>query len=379
MVQMADLEIADETGHLLASVARKRGESVDDVVRSMLGAREAVPCKADRSDDSFHAVWTQICELAGTEFRTRNGQRFSYRIEGDYVEPSTSDVRIPVSQFKKGLAMGPVRGPSSLRGVFAPSLVWAILNDNRIMEAVEASTAGSAVSNGAHPRGRPAEARGESLPPVDAQISRVHQTWPDDSAYDEGDMPFKTIEPLRKPAEPAGVPLYPENAHVWAIGPASIASSPDPEEEATPEEPAVEETRAAMAFPVSRVNAAAMAALTQAGVAELQRAQSRGSGHLARPESGTDQPFPVTALADLMVAEVFPGNGQAERGTEWQAPVEAAASGGDRAPDLTSEDATTPPHADDADRPEHALRASPLEAQAAPKLRGLIRKLFSSA
>ncbi|MBI4219164.1 MAG: hypothetical protein HY682_03395 [Chloroflexi bacterium] len=162
MVQVSGIEIADETTSALERVARSRGQSVDDVLRSLLGIDHRVP-SAKAIVAGFDKVWLRIEALAGTEFATRSGQVFTYRIEGDYVSPSTSDVRIPVSQFRRAFAMGPVRGPSSLRGIFAPSIVWAVLNDPRI--------------GASPPTGRPEPAKSDRV---------VEHTWPDDSGADIG-------------------------------------------------------------------------------------------------------------------------------------------------------------------------------------------------
>lgn len=378
MVQIANLEIADETGQLLANVARKRGQSVDDVVRSMLGAREPQSGATTRRDQSFLGTWALICELAGTEFRTRNGQRFSYRIEGDYVEPSTSDVRIPMSQFKKALAMGPVRGPSSLRGVFAPSLVWAIVNDVRVAEAIEkvSPKSNKAVHEVVDHRPGSGKRETESYPPVDAQLSRVHQTWPDDSAYGENEMPFKTIEPLREASPPVGVPLYPQNAHVWAIASALPVAE---QESAEPEREPVEEVQAQpdrKPPEVSRINAAAMARLTQAGVYELQQAQAKALGTSAgsSPEAGL--PVPMSAMADMTIAEVLKSTGQENPASDQD--DAGAAAGAVPASEVQTSVERGDPSVEDPDRPEYALRSSALSNSPTPKLRGLFKRLFST-
>jgi hypothetical protein len=179
VVQIAQLEIGDETGEALARAARRRGQSVDDVLRSLLGLAEE-RAAGEQGDGGFDAVWKRICEAAGTEFVTRNRQRFTYLIDGNYVAPSTSDVRIPVSQFRKAHAMGPVRGPSSLRGVFAPSLVWAILNDERVRNDKPTRPCAPGI-----PAQTVVGMRGDAQGDSDVDAS-ARSTWPDDSGMDVG-------------------------------------------------------------------------------------------------------------------------------------------------------------------------------------------------
>jgi hypothetical protein len=174
VVQVAQVEIGDETGEALRSAAGRRGQSVDRVLRALLGltvedGRDTSREGSTRANgDRFEPAWQRICDLAGTEFTTRNGQRFTYLMDGQYVSPSNSDVRIPVSQFRKAIAMGPVRGPASFRGVFAPSIVWAIINDPRVA-AVNGADAG------------PAQAAAGTARPGEP-ASRT--TWPDDAGLD---------------------------------------------------------------------------------------------------------------------------------------------------------------------------------------------------
>ncbi|MDA0596208.1 MAG: hypothetical protein O2921_01105 [Chloroflexi bacterium] len=42
-------------------------------------------------------------------------------------------MRIPKSQFNKALDQWPQNGPSNLRGIYAASIVWAVLADERIL------------------------------------------------------------------------------------------------------------------------------------------------------------------------------------------------------------------------------------------------------
>ncbi|MBI2965664.1 MAG: hypothetical protein HYY34_05635 [Chloroflexi bacterium] len=174
MVQLAGNDIADETTEALERAARRRGESVDSVLRSLLGIDRHETSAASLSLNSqFEVIWDRIQALVGTDFTTRSGQVFTYAIEREYLLPSTSDVRIPVSQFRRAFAVGPVRGPASFRGIFAPSIVWAVLNDGRVHGGV-AEPAASVVVVAA-----------SGQPFVESEGSTVAgHTWPDDCGTD---------------------------------------------------------------------------------------------------------------------------------------------------------------------------------------------------
>jgi hypothetical protein len=113
---------------------------------------------------------------------------FTYAIEREYLLPSTSDVRIPVSQFRRAFAVGPVRGPSSFRGIFAPSIVWAVLNDTRVRGAV-AETVSSSAAETASTGPAEAVASERSVKSVEGDGARmVDHTWPDDSGADIAEL-----------------------------------------------------------------------------------------------------------------------------------------------------------------------------------------------
>ena len=48
---------------------------------------------------------------------------------GEYIVVRDSQARIPRSQFDKAQKMWPVTGPSRLVGVYAPSVVWAVMKE----------------------------------------------------------------------------------------------------------------------------------------------------------------------------------------------------------------------------------------------------------
>jgi hypothetical protein len=219
VVQLAQLEINDETGEALARVARRRGQSVDDVLRSLLGVPDDHANANNAEQAGFDRVWERIRDLAGTEFATRNGQRFSYVVDGSYVAPSTSDVRIPVSQFRKAFAIGPVRGPASFRGVFAPSIVWAVLNDERMRGAVSEAVSPQASGH--------ADVIASEGPVSDEGATIAGHTWPDDSGADVPELSSVGRSPDRPQAVEAPAPAQDDVAMEPSLAVASITQAPE--------------------------------------------------------------------------------------------------------------------------------------------------------
>lgn len=87
-----------------------------------------------KTDAHFEALWRRIKENAGDEISTKRGQNFTYEIDAGYLTVRDSGARIPRSQFKKALSQWPQNGPSTMRGIYAASVVWAVLADERIMD-----------------------------------------------------------------------------------------------------------------------------------------------------------------------------------------------------------------------------------------------------
>lgn len=80
------------------------------------------------SEEEADDLWEKVSALAGRKLATSRGKKFTFRVNGEYVVVRESSARIPKSQFHKAEKMWPVRGPSQLVGVYAPSIVWAVMN-----------------------------------------------------------------------------------------------------------------------------------------------------------------------------------------------------------------------------------------------------------
>ena len=84
---------------------------------------------ADDDDDEGDSIWKRVVSMEGRRFSTSRGKKFTYKVAGEYVVVKDSSARIPRSQFAKAEKMWPVKGPSQLVGVYAPSVVWAIMKE----------------------------------------------------------------------------------------------------------------------------------------------------------------------------------------------------------------------------------------------------------
>ena len=83
-------------------------------------------------DEPFARAWARIAEHAGEFFKTEQGAWFTYKLDGEAVRPSQSELRIARDEFERAFPLLPVP-PAKLNKVVAgPKYVWAILHDERI-------------------------------------------------------------------------------------------------------------------------------------------------------------------------------------------------------------------------------------------------------
>jgi hypothetical protein len=88
-----------------------------------------------------NTIWDKVVSMEGHRFATSRGKKFSYKVPGEYIVVRESSARIPRSQFDKAQKMWPVAGPSRLVGVYAPSVVWAVMKEASEAEAAMAEAA----------------------------------------------------------------------------------------------------------------------------------------------------------------------------------------------------------------------------------------------
>lgn len=82
---------------------------------------------------SFEGAWERIVAERGEFFRTRGGRYFTYKIDGDFLFPSHSDLHLRKEHFAVAHQLVPIPSPGKLaRLIEGPEYVWAILHDERI-------------------------------------------------------------------------------------------------------------------------------------------------------------------------------------------------------------------------------------------------------
>jgi hypothetical protein len=78
-------------------------------------------------------VWERIRALEREFFRTHQGQLFTYRLDGDALCPSHSDLRIPRADFALVFPMLPLADPRKIaKFVTGYAYVAAVLHDRRV-------------------------------------------------------------------------------------------------------------------------------------------------------------------------------------------------------------------------------------------------------
>lgn len=80
----------------------------------------------------FEPIRARIETHAGAFFKTDAGRWFTYKVDGDAVLPSQTEVRIPLSDFELAFPLLPVPASKLNKFVKGPAYVWAILHDPRI-------------------------------------------------------------------------------------------------------------------------------------------------------------------------------------------------------------------------------------------------------
>lgn len=81
----------------------------------------------------FESTWATIRSCSGEEFSTVSGLPFTYKISGDYLQPSRTKVELTKAQFKKVFDVMPINGPGDVNQlVMGSAYIFAILTDRRI-------------------------------------------------------------------------------------------------------------------------------------------------------------------------------------------------------------------------------------------------------
>ena len=85
----------------------------------------------------FDHIWAKSRSHAGKPFRTKQNLPFSYKIASENVITiirPTFERSVSRATFEQAYSRGlPMYGPSEITDLQAPSYVWAILHDRRIL------------------------------------------------------------------------------------------------------------------------------------------------------------------------------------------------------------------------------------------------------
>lgn len=90
--------------------------------------------------ESFDIVWNKICKNGGNNFFTIKREAFTYKIEDNCFIPLRPKKAPRVSKEYVELAyeQWPVKGPGAFsENILAPSYLWGVFNDNRIINTEE--------------------------------------------------------------------------------------------------------------------------------------------------------------------------------------------------------------------------------------------------
>lgn len=79
-------------------------------------------------------IWTRIIENEGEIFKQMKGKEFTYQIIGNGLKLSTTNHIINRSVFEKAIELLPIENTVPLQHLRAPSYLYAILTDKRIIE-----------------------------------------------------------------------------------------------------------------------------------------------------------------------------------------------------------------------------------------------------
>ncbi len=91
--------------------------------------------------EEFETIWRRICDNAEKQFCTKQGKTFKYKIENDCfipLRPKGAPNNITKSLIEKAYNQWPITGPGDFSGnILAPSYLWGVFNDDRIIKKEE--------------------------------------------------------------------------------------------------------------------------------------------------------------------------------------------------------------------------------------------------
>jgi hypothetical protein len=84
---------------------------------------------------TFNDIWKKIVSNEGNLFNTKNGEEFTYNVNNNIITTSRTEWNIPKNDFERVFNLLPIDGPGQINKIVqGPSYIWAILNDDRIID-----------------------------------------------------------------------------------------------------------------------------------------------------------------------------------------------------------------------------------------------------
>lgn len=80
----------------------------------------------------IESVWANVLTHEGEVFRQIRGGEFTYRVKGNMICPSRTNVQISKKLLEKALAFFPLSNTTKIQHLRGPSYIYAILMDERV-------------------------------------------------------------------------------------------------------------------------------------------------------------------------------------------------------------------------------------------------------
>ena len=82
----------------------------------------------------FDEIWRRIEACEGQIFQQIRGQRFSYKMTGNAITPSTTNRLLSRSNFEQAYHLVPLKNTVPVQHLQGPSYIFAIMMDPRIRQ-----------------------------------------------------------------------------------------------------------------------------------------------------------------------------------------------------------------------------------------------------
>ena len=98
---------------------------------------DIVPVRGDPIGVSVKLVRDVLLTYEGEIFTQKKGQRFTYKVKGNSIVPSTTNYHIPIKDILKGLNRSNINKVSDLSDLRGPSYIYALVMDSRIKNSLK--------------------------------------------------------------------------------------------------------------------------------------------------------------------------------------------------------------------------------------------------